>query len=65
MLDDMLKQNASKIAILLEYENSYSFFSVFLFRALMNAPGLCQHSLGGKTMGIHYSYSKSTANFEV
>ena len=37
----MLKQNASKIAILLEYENSYSFFSVFLFRALMNAPALC------------------------
>ena len=42
MLDEMFQGNASKFAIIFEYENPHSFFFRFLFRAtlifsLMNA----------------------------
>ena len=42
MLDEMTQQNPSKFAVLLEYENSYSFFqfsfsAMYFIFSLMNA----------------------------
>ena len=55
MFDEMTRQrNASKFAIILEYENAHSFFSFFiscyfLFPLINALEGLCQHiDQGGK-----------------
>ena len=78
MLDEMTKQNASKLATFLEYEKKthvvYCHFSFLatLFFPLMNAmvcPHRPGHSKGGKTnekrrKTTWNSYSKNIANFE-
>ena len=75
----MLQRNATKLVILLEYENPRSFFHFMLqlYFPPNECPGLCrhrpQHSLAGKNKVAQnekgkkfcgISYSKNMENFE-
>ena len=70
MLDEIFQQNASKFAIILEYENPCSFFRIS-FRANLffpnEFPGLCRHGPGhslGKKIKLHeVKNKKSTWDF--
>ena len=76
MLDEMPQQNASKLAIFLEYENPRSFFHFMLLFSSYKCPGLRRHRQGHSLenkikqhemrndVGFQFSYPQNLANFD-